>query len=111
MRGWWLRLVRYARPELRGLCFLVLTILVAALLDTLTPWPIKLLADNAIAGEPLPAAAAWIGALPGAASPEGLVVWLAAGSVVVIPSLTESPMEISRPRARAMLGCCGATRW
>jgi ATP-binding cassette subfamily B protein len=83
MRGWWLRLVRYARPELRGLCFLVLTILVAVLLDTLTPWPIKLLADNALAGEPLPAAAAWIGALPGAASPEGLVVWLAAGSVLL----------------------------
>jgi ATP-binding cassette subfamily B protein/subfamily B ATP-binding cassette protein MsbA len=83
VKGWWLRLVHYARPEVRGLTFLGLAMLVAVALDTLAPWPLKLLVDNALAHEPLPAAAAWIGALPGAASPQGLVVWLAASSVLL----------------------------
>ena len=50
MKAWQLRLLRYARPEARGLTFLVLAMLVAVALDTLTPWPLKLLVDNALAG-------------------------------------------------------------
>ncbi len=47
------------------------------------PWPLKLLVDNVLARRPLPDAATWLAALPGAASPMGLVFWLALLTIVV----------------------------
>jgi ATP-binding cassette subfamily B protein/subfamily B ATP-binding cassette protein MsbA len=57
---------------------LLLTVALVAF-DTLKPWPVKLAIDNVLSRHPLPPSAAWIGALPGAASPSGMLAWLTAG--------------------------------
>jgi ATP-binding cassette subfamily B protein/subfamily B ATP-binding cassette protein MsbA len=53
-------------------------------LDVLKPWPMKFLVDHVLLGAALsPAVAAAVGLLPGAGSPEGLVTWCVAASVVL----------------------------
>jgi ATP-binding cassette subfamily B protein/subfamily B ATP-binding cassette protein MsbA len=74
---WWLRLGRYARPEAPALAGLLSLVLVGVVLEALTPWPLKLVVDNVLTGDPLPSAVAWIGRLPGADTPAGLLGWLA----------------------------------
>lgn len=83
MKPWWWRIARYALPHRRGVLLILLLTLSLVGFDTLKPWPIKLIVDNVLAGQPLPPAAAWIAGLPGAASPLGLLAWLTAGTVVL----------------------------
>ena len=45
--------------------------------DALLPWPLKLIIDHVIAHDPLPPVVEWIAALPGSASPAGMLAWLA----------------------------------
>jgi ATP-binding cassette subfamily B protein/subfamily B ATP-binding cassette protein MsbA len=52
-------------------------------LEVLRPWPLKLIVDDVLKGRPLPQSVRWIGQLPGAQSPHGLLAWLAAGTVLL----------------------------
>ncbi len=80
---WSLRLARHARPQVGGMVLLVSLVLAGVLLDLLKPWPMKLIIDSAISGQPLPAGAAWISALPGPASKVGLLIWLTVGTILL----------------------------
>ncbi len=55
------RLVRFAKPEYRGLVQIVLLSIGSSLVTILGPWPLKLLVDHALTGRPAPAALSWIG--------------------------------------------------
>ena len=83
MSGWWLKLIPYSRPQRGGLALVMLLMLIGVALDTLKPWPLKLLVDHVLEGEPLPAAVAWLTVLPGAGSAAALVGWLAGGTLVL----------------------------
>jgi ATP-binding cassette subfamily B protein/subfamily B ATP-binding cassette protein MsbA len=80
---WWVRLARYARPQAAGLLAVLILGLAGVAADALKPWPMKLVVDTVLAGGALPGAAAWLGGLPGAGSPVGLLGWLTAGTVLL----------------------------
>jgi len=82
MKLW--RLAGYARTERAGLALLIAFMAAGTLLTLLTPWPMKLVIDNVLAGEPLPASLNWIQALPGAGGDAGLLAWLSVSTVLLI---------------------------
>jgi ATP-binding cassette subfamily B protein/subfamily B ATP-binding cassette protein MsbA len=79
----WRRLYRLAEP--RGAAVLAITGLSLATLalDLAKPWPLKLVIDSALSHQPLPPAATWVAALPGAGRATGLLGWLSAGTLIV----------------------------
>ena len=83
MKRRWLPLARYARPEAGALTGLVILMLAGVALDTLKPWPLKLIIDSVLAAKPLPAALGGLSSLPWAASALGLLGWLTAGTVLL----------------------------
>ena len=83
-RPWWLQLMTYGKPHLGGLCKILLLMLLGIVIDTLKPWPMKLIVDQVLQGHPFPAMAAWISGLPGASSQLGLLGWLTAGTVLLL---------------------------
>src|SRR5687767_2152850 len=83
MTGWSRRIIVYARPQLGAMTLVVVLILAAAAVEALKPWPLKLIVDNALAGQPLPDALTWIAHLPAAQSPRGLIGWLTGMTVVL----------------------------
>ena len=83
MRPWWLRLLVYARSEGSGLLLLALLMVAGIAFATLGPWPMKIIIDYVLGGKPLPQDFQWISALPGAASPAGLLAWLVGSTVLL----------------------------
>jgi ATP-binding cassette, subfamily B, bacterial len=83
MSGWWRRVLSYARAERRRLLMLAGLVLLAVALEALMPWPLKLIVDHVLTGEPLPAAVAWIAALPGGGTGAALLAWLAVAVLVI----------------------------
>lgn len=83
MTSWAFRVACYARPELGGLIALFFLLLLGAGLTALVPWPLKLIVDHVLPGEPLPAAVAWLERLPGFAGPSGALAWLAIGTILI----------------------------
>jgi ATP-binding cassette subfamily B protein/subfamily B ATP-binding cassette protein MsbA len=73
-----LRLLRYALPHRRALAVVVGTMLAEIAVQLVRPWPLKVLVDNVIGHQAIPAALA---ALPGGASRSGLLAWVVAGEV------------------------------
>jgi ATP-binding cassette subfamily B protein/subfamily B ATP-binding cassette protein MsbA len=72
------RLLRYLRPYWRGRALIVAVTLLSIGFGLLQPWPMKILLDNVLGGQPLPETLARILALlPGTATPEGLLPWVA----------------------------------
>ena len=82
-RRWWLRLARYAVPHRRDVSLTLLLTLGAVALNTLKPWPMKLVVDHVLTSSPLPRAATWIGSLPGTSTPAGMLTVLILGSVAL----------------------------
>jgi ATP-binding cassette subfamily B protein len=83
VRGWWLDMIRYAMPHWRLLGAIGALMLLSVGLDALVPWPMKVLVDNVLQGDPLPEKLQWLGKLPGANSAVALVAWLAGATVLV----------------------------
>lgn len=83
MKRWWWRLSRYGRPYWRTLTIVVLFMLTGVAMEALRPWPLKLIVDNVLTGEPLPNTIAWLTLLPGADTQAGLLAWLALATVFV----------------------------
>lgn len=83
MMPWWLRLAKFAAPRWRGLSGVAALMLLAASLQALKPWPLKILVDHVFADRTLPPSLAWLGALPGADTSQGLSAYLAAGTLVI----------------------------
>ena len=76
MKHWWIRLLRYALPQSRGIAGVILLMCAGAIADVLKPWPMKLIVDSIIAGKPLPTGAVWITNFPGGGSTQGLLILL-----------------------------------
>ena len=75
-----LRLLRYARPEWRGLVVLAVTMLANVGLDLLRPWPLKLVVDNVLGHAGLPSA---LSSLPGVHGRHGLLVWVVVATLLI----------------------------
>jgi ATP-binding cassette subfamily B protein len=75
------RLLAYARPHWRALALLLGTMAADIGLDLLKPWPLKLVIDNVLGHRPTPHVLATI--LPGSATPHGLLLWAAGGTVAI----------------------------
>ncbi len=83
MRIWWLEILGYALPHWRSLAVIALLMLLSVGLEALVPWPMKVLVDNVLQGDPLPEKLRWLEQIPAGDSPVGLVAWLAAATVLV----------------------------
>ncbi len=82
--SWWSRATRYALPHRRGLGFVLVLILLGVAFDVLKPWPLKLIVDYVLPGQPLPEPLdIWAQALPGGVLSLGLLAWLAGSTVLV----------------------------
>ncbi len=80
----WLPLsFRYARRHAAPFAIVLGLILLEIGFTVLTPWPLKLIVDNVLPGQPLPDRVAWIGLLPGADDPQGLLGWLAMATLLL----------------------------
>ncbi len=74
------RLLRYAKPEWRGLLVLIATMLANIALDLLRPWPIKLVVDNVLGDAGLPHV---LRSLPGVNGRHGLLVWVVVATLLI----------------------------
>jgi ATP-binding cassette subfamily B protein/subfamily B ATP-binding cassette protein MsbA len=74
---------RYALPHWQGLSGILVLMWVSVGLQTLQPWPLKLIVDKLLTRQPLPESVSWLTALPGGATPLGVLTWLAAGTVLL----------------------------
>jgi len=83
MRSWWLKILSYALPHWRPLAGIAGLMFLSVGLEALVPWPMKVLVDNVLQGDPIPEKLNWLEKLPAAGSPLGLVGWLAGATVVV----------------------------
>ncbi|HEU4371137.1 MAG TPA: ABC transporter ATP-binding protein [Methylomirabilota bacterium] len=81
MRALW-RLLRYAGPYWRHMVMVLAAMAAAVLLEVLRPWPMKVLVDQVIGGQPL-SRGGLLAALPGADRPEGLLTWVAVATVAI----------------------------
>ncbi|MEJ7783750.1 MAG: ABC transporter ATP-binding protein [Solirubrobacteraceae bacterium] len=83
------RLLRYVKPHWRGLVVLLATMLANIALDLLRPWPLKLVLDNVLGGDPLPSV---LRSVPGVGQPHGLLAWVAVATVLIFLLGTVSKM-------------------
>lgn len=102
MKYWWLKLVRYALPQWRGLAFIGIATVAAIGVKLLTPWPLKLIVDHVLTGRALPQQLTWLEALPGADSAHGLLAWLAGATVALF--LARRLLSISQKYVEAGSG-------
>jgi len=78
------RLLPYIWPHRAGISVVLLTMVLEVGLQVLHPWPMKVLVDNVLGKQPLPAAAeAFTSRLPGGTGAHGLVAWIAAATVLL----------------------------
>jgi ATP-binding cassette subfamily B protein/subfamily B ATP-binding cassette protein MsbA len=79
-----LRLLRYIGPHRRSLATILVTMVLSIGLNLLRPWPIKLLVDQIFGQQTMPAELdRLLVLLPGATSREGLLFWVAIGTVLI----------------------------
>jgi ATP-binding cassette subfamily B protein/subfamily B ATP-binding cassette protein MsbA len=83
VRGWWIKLLKYALPYWKTLALIGALMLCNVGLETLGPWPVKILVDYVFSEEPLPDGLSWIKVLPGTHGTIGLIGWLAAATVLI----------------------------
>jgi ATP-binding cassette subfamily B protein/subfamily B ATP-binding cassette protein MsbA len=80
----WLSLsLRYARRHAAPFGVVLGLMLLEIGFTVLTPWPLKLIVDNVMPGQPLPDSVSWIGLLPGADDQHGLLSWLAVATLLL----------------------------
>jgi ATP-binding cassette, subfamily B, bacterial len=82
-QAWWRRLARYSAPSRPGMTAVVALMLLGVFLDLLKPWPLKLIVDSVLGGQPLPSSVSWLSSLPGAESPSGLLAWLSGVTILL----------------------------
>jgi ATP-binding cassette, subfamily B, bacterial len=83
MKGWWLRLMRYASPQWRHLLLVAFLMLIGVVVEVLKPWPLKLIVDSVLGHQALPASISWIATLPGGTSSSALLGWLSAAVILL----------------------------
>jgi ATP-binding cassette subfamily B protein/subfamily B ATP-binding cassette protein MsbA len=87
-----LKLLRYAKPHWQGFVGMTGAALFGVAANLARPWPLKLLIDNVIDDKPIPR---WLGAVPGADSRHGLLVWIVVAEIVLFLASTFASMVTS----------------
>jgi len=78
------QLLPYSWRHWRGLAVVLITMLVSVGLDVLKPWPLKLLVDNVLGGQELPAGIDRVlSILPGSPGVKGLLIWVCLSTVLI----------------------------
>jgi ABC-type multidrug transport system fused ATPase/permease subunit len=83
MNSWLSLSLRYGGHHTTTFVYILGLMFVEIIFTTLTPWPLKLVVDYVLPGEPLPDWASWVGLLPGSGSPNSLLAWLALGTLLL----------------------------
>jgi ATP-binding cassette subfamily B protein/subfamily B ATP-binding cassette protein MsbA len=83
MTKWWLPLMHHVTPQWMRLALLAMLVLIGATIAALIPWPMKLIVDYVLTGEPLPPGLAWLPELPAANAASGLLAWLAVSTLLI----------------------------
>src|SRR5262249_31937756 len=92
----------YARRHPRALAGVLAAMLLKVGLDVLKPWPLKVLIDHVVGDRPMSEGIARsVGLLPGAGTPEGLLTWCVAGTVLLFVLTWAAGLGV----ALANLGC------
>jgi ATP-binding cassette subfamily B protein/subfamily B ATP-binding cassette protein MsbA len=102
MIGWSRRFAPHVRAHAGSLGGLMALGCVAVALEALLPWPLKLIIDHVLAGAPLPESMAFLGMLPGADRPEGLLAWLALA--VVLTFVAAQAIKVIQSVAQTRVG-------
>src|SRR5581483_753704 len=77
-----LRLLPYAWARRGGLAVVLATMALSVGLEVLRPWPMKVLVDQVLDRQPVPAGLqGWLDVLPGPAGVEGLLMWVCVATV------------------------------
>jgi len=84
VRRWWVKLARYSPPPMRGLAAVALLILTATALETLRPWPLKLLVDLVLAPRAGLPQSRWLAAIVAGTSATTLIAYLALATVGIV---------------------------
>jgi ATP-binding cassette subfamily B protein/subfamily B ATP-binding cassette protein MsbA len=78
------RLLRYLRPQWRDLTLVLALTGLTVGIDLLRPWPMKLLVDQVLGGQPVPdPVARALSRLPGPGGVEGLLLWVCLATVLI----------------------------
>lgn len=98
-----LRLLRYVQPHWRDLGIILVTMALGIGLDVLRPWPMKLLVDQVLGQQPVPAQLRQLlASLPGPHRVEGLLVWVCVSTVLIF--LLGTLMSMATTGASVRLG-------
>jgi ATP-binding cassette subfamily B protein/subfamily B ATP-binding cassette protein MsbA len=76
--------LRYAARRWAGLFWVLAAMVLKTGLDVLQPWPMKMLVDNVLGGQPVPARlSSFLAHVPGAVTRDGLLGWCVAAGVLL----------------------------
>jgi ATP-binding cassette subfamily B protein len=76
----YLPLLKYVSRRRRGWAAIFLVTLASGLLSLLTPWPLKVLADQVLGHHPV---TGWLRVIPGATNRDALITWIAVSSLAI----------------------------
>jgi ATP-binding cassette, subfamily B, bacterial len=93
------RLVRYAAADRKGWAYLVGVTLLGGAFGLLQPWPMKVVVDHVLGGQPAPGS---LLILPGAETPRGLLTWMVLAGLGVFA--VNSALDVMLTRAWITVG-------
>jgi ATP-binding cassette subfamily B protein len=90
-------LLRYAIAGRKGWALIITVMLLSSVVATLQPWPMQVVLDNVLGGQPLPGPLAWCAELlPGGSSPRGLLVWAVLAGLLIFAANSASDVVLTR---------------
>jgi ABC-type multidrug transport system fused ATPase/permease subunit len=88
-----IRLLRYLRPHWRGAVGVLVTVGIMSAIEVARPWPLKVVVDQVLSDKPLPGfLRSAVDPLSGRLTPQALLVWAAAGTVLIFLAGTLTSM-------------------
>jgi ATP-binding cassette subfamily B protein/subfamily B ATP-binding cassette protein MsbA len=96
-------LLRYALTGRKGWALIVAVMLLGSVVAPLQPWPMQVVLDSVLGGQPLPGPlAACAGLLPGAGSPRGLLAWAVLAGLLLFAA--NNALDVVLTRAWIQVG-------
>jgi ATP-binding cassette subfamily B protein/subfamily B ATP-binding cassette protein MsbA len=90
-------LLRYALAGRKGWALIVVVMLLGSVVAPLQPWPMQVVLDSVLGGQPLPGPlAACAGLLPGAGSPRGLLAWAVLAGLLIFAANNAIDVVLTR---------------
>jgi ATP-binding cassette subfamily B protein/subfamily B ATP-binding cassette protein MsbA len=90
-------LLRYALAGRKGWVLILAVMLLSSVTATLQPWPLQVVMDSVLGGQPLPGPlAACADLLPGSQSPRGLLAWAVLAGLLIFAANSASDVVLTR---------------